>query len=445
MSSRRLSALGGAMDGCRFLWLAAAVVILAAFAGLRPASAAAVAPTAKWIAQWNTDPAGKASGVELATFGRGDLFAGATFVTAKGADRILVARYTRAGDSRWVRLFKWRGATALGLGALAVDRSRHVYVLGTVRTAGRGQDWLILKYSPSGKVLWMRRIDGRRRDDFAGGLAVTPGGAAYATGAITLGDGSTEALTVKYSRAGKLLWRRRFGGASHLGANGAAIALDRSDNAYIAGSSVQSAGRASLTAKYRSNGRRVWVRTQLPSDGASVQLRAIAVSSAGVAVGGVWTATAGGSPGAVDAVYSTSGDGALTFGDTSLKADIDAVTLNNGGLFGIAGTSTGRLAGGVLRLSSPLPVSSYISPLDGVATRIAMVADGSFYLTGLVHVTNAPDAALVAAIDNKSGERWSTTLGAASDSEADGLVYSPGGVYVAMNLGPDLTLYKFAP
>jgi hypothetical protein len=91
---------------------------------------------------------------------------------------------------------------------VVVDAAGNAYVAGTIwlgSCAGTTQDFVTVKYSPTGQQLWLRQFDNNCQytKDEPTSLAVSPdGGRVAVTGSVAV----TGFLTIEYDAAGNLLW-----------------------------------------------------------------------------------------------------------------------------------------------------------------------------------------------------------------------------------------------
>jgi DNA-binding SARP family transcriptional activator len=124
-----------------------------------------------------------------------------------------------------------------------------------VRTIKADVDWLTLKYSPAGKLIWQRRYDGPGHDlDRARSMAVDGDGNVYVTGESDGGKGhgadhlsGLDIATIKYGPDGKpsATWPdvgfgigvRRYAGPADGRDSGKKITLDSAGNVYVFGQS----------------------------------------------------------------------------------------------------------------------------------------------------------------------------------------------------------------
>jgi hypothetical protein len=228
----------------------------------------------------------------------------------------LVASFTPAGAQRWTARFDVEPV------ALAIDQSGNIYVAGNGNAGGSDGvgpilDWLLIKYSNTGKVLWEQRhtgtpgLDSRVQDiqldpsgnpivfgttsfnpakltnnttvakfdpqgdllwakDFtaphvsqvAGGLAVDAGGNVYTTSVTNPPEGIATPSTQKYDPDGALQFVLQGNGAG-----GTSVALDPHGDILLTGATINFGTPTFVAAtKIHPSGTQVWV-TQIPATG----------------------------------------------------------------------------------------------------------------------------------------------------------------------------------
>ncbi len=198
--------------------------------------------------------------------------------TANRSDTLLV-RYAADGTRSWVR--RWNGPASGSdqCWDLARDRRGGLYVAG--RTAGRGGDAAVLRYSSSGRLSWSRRFNAgsRWQDDarFVRGLTDRDGvyvvveswsGTAYRT------------RVLRYSRRGARLWTA----ALPTGTRVSDVTTDARDNLYLSGWAASATGSEAELDSFSPGGSRRWT-VRLSGDAAFTRAKAISGGRSGI----VWT------------------------------------------------------------------------------------------------------------------------------------------------------------
>lgn len=154
----------------------------------------------------------------------------------------------------------WGGLDIDEGAGVAADGDDNVFVAGTTRSFGfGGGDAFLLKYDPTGALLWQRTY-GTVGAEFGAGVAVDAQGSAYITGQF--GEGNV--FLVKFDPDGLRLWQRTWGDN---GQGTRAVALDAGGNAYVTGITFtydvggdQGQGDAFLV-KFSPAGSLLWQRT----------------------------------------------------------------------------------------------------------------------------------------------------------------------------------------
>jgi uncharacterized delta-60 repeat protein len=195
--------------------------------------------------------------------------AGAVFVvgTSKGqgtGNDILTLKYSSAGELLWAKRYNGAANSHDEAEALALDAAGNVHVAGSTTTADDFADLVAIKYDTDGNLIWVRQYDGPAGyEDDVNGMAVDTAGNVYLTGTSmnSMWYGTNDYVTVKYDKDGNLLWAVRYDGPASSLDTAAAVAADGSGNVYVTGASQGSGtGLDFATLKYNSAGELQWVK-----------------------------------------------------------------------------------------------------------------------------------------------------------------------------------------
>ena len=167
-------------------------------------------------------------------------------------------KYDPSGNLLWDAT--WGGPFYdLGRG-IALDGSGNVFITGhtwnyVASDETMDPDVFLLKYDPSGNLLWDTTW-GDSASDYGFGIAIDDLGNAFITGeTYSYGAGRSDAFLLKYDPSGNLLWDTTWGGSDW--DHGSGIALDDLGNAFITGQR----GNDAILLKYDSTGNLLWDTT----------------------------------------------------------------------------------------------------------------------------------------------------------------------------------------
>ncbi len=172
----------------------------------------------------------------------GNVFVAGTMVSdTNGHSSYVTIKYSSAGTPLWTN-FCGRSDGFNQAKALGLDCSGNVFVTGgAYNDFANNSDVGTVKYSNVGAPMWTNRYDGGSFD-YGNALAVDNGGNVLVTGQTTSPDFNNEYITLKYSNAGALLWTNLYDGVGPVfGFNAAyAIAVDTNGNVFVGGASYAS-------------------------------------------------------------------------------------------------------------------------------------------------------------------------------------------------------------
>ncbi len=186
---------------------------------------------------------------------------------ASGWDTFLL-KYSSGGTLLWEKT--WGGSNFEEISALAVDSGGNAYLAGRTQSFSTGNyDTLLLKYSSSGTLLWQKTWGGSNTD-IAHTLGMDVSGNVYVTGDTkSFGGGDWDTFLLKYSPSGNLLWQNTWAGFSDYDDSASALGIDSSGNVFVAGDTGSWSASGlwdALLLKYSFDGSLLWQKTWGGSD-----------------------------------------------------------------------------------------------------------------------------------------------------------------------------------
>ncbi|MDI6839450.1 MAG: T9SS type A sorting domain-containing protein [bacterium] len=176
---------------------------------------------------------------------------GASYNATGGYD-FLTIKYSPSGELLWVQYYNSIGNGNDIPTAIKCDAFGNIYIGGTSSWSNDNADYLVLKYSSDGELLWHKEYNGPIKSyDFVTDIAIDEAGDVFLTGGSYGNRTGCDFATLKYSSAGELLWESRYNNSYY--ADGAsAVVVDDAGNIYVTGTSYSDAftGMDIVTIKY---------------------------------------------------------------------------------------------------------------------------------------------------------------------------------------------------
>ena len=255
------------------------------------------------------------------------------------AARIFLVKFAPNGSVTWQRI--WNGTTINGVGktAAAIGPDGSVFVTGVTQT--NGGDAVLLKFSAVGTLLWERTWGGLEADS-GSAVATASDGSVYIAGRTTsFGPSSAGMFVAKFDTVGNLVWQRLADDSAGFDA----MTVSSDGSVYGAGSILRGDDLSQFDiriVKITPAGTEVWRR--LYSAGEVVDARGgmAAASDGGIVIAGAIQAEKGGIVGIAPLIVKLDANGNLVFNKTLTGGDTaDGVTVaaDDGSIY-VAGTTS---------------------------------------------------------------------------------------------------------
>lgn len=187
---------------------------------------------------------------------------GETSSYGAGEYDMCLVKYNNLGAQQWNRT--WGGANNDKCQAIAFDSLDNIYLVGYTYSFGAGEsDVGLVKYNNLGVQQWNCTWGGNNFDE-ARGVALDSSDNIYIAGSTnSFGAGKTDMSLVKYNNLSVQQWNRTWGGNDY--DIGYGVVVDSSDNIYIVGKTDVDLGSPCnydiCLVKYNSSGAQLWNRT----------------------------------------------------------------------------------------------------------------------------------------------------------------------------------------
>lgn len=170
------------------------------------------------------------------------------------------ARFSSTGALMWVRRVDG-GALLDDAGAkLALDDDGNIYVTGHSVGVGTGDNITTIKYAADGTELWVRHYDGPANGSDRGyAIALGPANTVTVVGDSQGPFLDYDLVTIRYDTDGNLLWATRYDGPAQSNDIGGVVVVADDASAYVAGESTGiSTGGDIVVLKYDASGNPIW-------------------------------------------------------------------------------------------------------------------------------------------------------------------------------------------
>lgn len=222
----------------------------------------------QWGARWSSNSNLDERGEALCVSPAGNVFVAGTVRTANRGDEALLLRFAPVANGAQPTaptLTMWgRSSGDEGLAAVVLDTvptSVRLYVAGSTTGFGNGnRDVLVQRYDTDMALQWTRTWGGAGADE-AASAAVDAQGNLYTAGSTQTGSDPTDALLIKWNAQGTLQWRVTMGGAAADSLR--RVLVDCNGDVVVTGvtASAGAGQQDGLLAKFDAAGALLWAQT----------------------------------------------------------------------------------------------------------------------------------------------------------------------------------------
>jgi PKD repeat protein len=202
------------------------------------------------------------------------IVSGKSFLQGDG-ERFLILKYDPSGN------LLWRARSTVGEVAIRVktDAAGNIYAVG--HTKGT-KDFVTVKFDPSGNQIWLKTYNGPNNfNDEASSLDVTPSGVVVVTGRSTGGITSYDFATIVYETDGTVRWLQRYNTPINGSDQPSDVVFGPNEVVYVGGFESTAVDTDFSLVKYDNDGTFLWNRTYNGPDDKWDSIKRMQVDSAG--------------------------------------------------------------------------------------------------------------------------------------------------------------------
>jgi hypothetical protein len=303
----------------------------------------------QWTKSWDSPFHRNDMAAQMALGPNGVMYTAGWSSNVHYADMILL-KWSSSGVLKWVRRYDGPGHKSDFGRLVGVDRAGNVTISGTTDTNNQGEELVARSYTAGGRVGWTWMYNDGPFQVLPGDQCVLSDGTVHLTGQdylVIRHRLTSMALCIRLSPSGKRVWLRHYAGPDGLGAGSQAIAKCPSGGVYIAGSTKTAVDAVDgLVMRSSATGKRTVFALGPGGGGHSEYFNDITVTSNDriVAVGGASDAVGTTYPGPVT-IYTAAGRIAsnMTWPGPG-AAQFNAVAADSSGGFSVFGSASPLLA-----------------------------------------------------------------------------------------------------
>lgn len=203
------------------------------------------------------------------------------YATGNGNDFFLV-KYSPSGSAIWTNRYDGTGNGSDSIESLALLSDGSVIAAGTSFGSGSENDFVTIRYSSAGSGLWTNRFNGPANGRDTVKVVAAQSGSNIVVAGSSTGGVTNDFLVVRYSRDGALLSSNRYDGPANGNDEVAGLAVDLAGNIYVTGWSAGTTSRTDVaTMKFAPDGSVLWTNRYEAPAGSNAFAAAIGVDAAG--------------------------------------------------------------------------------------------------------------------------------------------------------------------
>ncbi len=199
--------------------------------------------------------------VEIALDNSGNVYVTGNETAANGKTNISTIKYNSGGVQQWVKIYNGPANDYDKANSIAVDVSGNVYVTGYSRVTALDADIVTIKYNTDGTELWVKTYGGGANEfDEGYSIAVGNSGNVFVAGYSQWNSSDYDFTVIKYNSAGVQQWAERYNGTGNVRDYAFSVTADDAGNVYATGECNDPTDPDAVTIKYSPSGTVLWLQ-----------------------------------------------------------------------------------------------------------------------------------------------------------------------------------------
>ncbi|HMS65218.1 MAG TPA: SBBP repeat-containing protein, partial [Ignavibacteria bacterium] len=226
----------------------------------------------EWISIFNGPGNQNESGTDVKVDASGNVYTlGNTYNSLQDFNFVLI-KYNQNGVQQWFQEYNGTANSSDISISMDMDNAGNLYAGGFSAGAGTGYDFVLVKYNSAGIQQWVQRWNGSSSsDDYLKKISVASNGDIIVCGSSYSASTSSDFVTLRYSPSGSLIWTKKYNDINNNWDEVTNLKSDSKNNIYLCGKSTGSGGFDFVTVKYNFDGDLKWsVKYISPGNGDDV-------------------------------------------------------------------------------------------------------------------------------------------------------------------------------
>lgn len=153
-------------------------------------------------------------------------------------DDMMLIKISTGGTFVWQQVFGGTDGAEDKPKSLSVDPLNNIYVTGSIKNTGNGEDYYVARFRPNGNLHWDYTYQSATNGfDEARGLRINSNYELYVSGYSNLSGSSDDYFTVRLDTVGNEIWTKRFDGPASNSDQMTSFEIDDFGNIFVTGSS----------------------------------------------------------------------------------------------------------------------------------------------------------------------------------------------------------------